>query len=67
MLKDLIVRLKPSILGLLEPKVSGSPVDRICSILGFDQWVRIESSGFSGDIWLLWNNPIKLQIMRTHP
>ncbi|XP_019186538.1 PREDICTED: uncharacterized protein LOC109181240 [Ipomoea nil] len=48
------VRLhKPAIVCLLEPKVSGSQANGICSCFGFSEWVRIEAIGFSGGIWLL--------------
>ncbi|XP_031120913.1 uncharacterized protein LOC116024153 [Ipomoea triloba] len=66
-LKHLIFKYKPQILGLLEPKVSGASADSICKNLKFDNWIRIEAYGFSGGIWLLWNDPISLDILYTNP
>ena len=40
-LKDLLKQHKPDILGLLEPKVSGSQADDVCQKLGFKEWIRL--------------------------
>ncbi|XP_019183336.1 PREDICTED: uncharacterized protein LOC109178201 [Ipomoea nil] len=58
---------KPTILGLFEPKVSGIQANKICSNLGFSDWVRVEAVGFSGGIWVLWKEPVHLDILFTHP
>lgn len=66
-LKDMIKVHRPAILGILEPKISGVKADDVCNKLGFDDWVRVEALGFSGGIWVLWKNSIKVNIIKTHP
>ncbi|XP_031116716.1 uncharacterized protein LOC116020380 [Ipomoea triloba] len=66
-LKQFVRDYNPLILGLLEPRVSGSQADKICSKIGFDEWMRIEAVGFSGGIWVFWKEVIHLDIVITHP
>ncbi|XP_019178992.1 PREDICTED: uncharacterized protein LOC109174182 [Ipomoea nil] len=66
-LKHILQVYKPNILGLFEPKVSGDQANRICSQLGFSDWVRVEAVGFSGGIWVLWKDPVRISIVFTHP
>ncbi|XP_031131901.1 uncharacterized protein LOC116033288 [Ipomoea triloba] len=66
-LSNLIQTHKPTILGLVEPKVSGSQANAICSKLGFSDWVRVEAVGFSGGIWIFWNDSINVVVTSTHP
>ncbi|XP_031115795.1 uncharacterized protein LOC116019654 [Ipomoea triloba] len=35
--------------------------------LKFDNWIRVEALGFSGGIWLFWNNPLTVNIIFTDP
>ena len=65
--KDIIRIHKPTILGLLETRVSGEKADTVCRKLGFDYWVRVEALGFSGGIWVLWKECMKVDILKTHP
>ncbi|XP_019188304.1 PREDICTED: uncharacterized protein LOC109182610 [Ipomoea nil] len=57
----------PDIVALLEPKVSGSQADSICSSFNFSDWVRIEAVGYSAGIWILWKNTLSVAIIHTHP
>ncbi|XP_031124346.1 uncharacterized protein LOC116027060 [Ipomoea triloba] len=66
-LKNLLQTHKPAILGLVEPKVSGIHANTICKRLGFSDWVRVESVGFSGGIWVLWNASLRVSVIKTHP
>lgn len=52
------------IVGLYEPKVSGSQVDDLCCRFGFDQWLCIEAVGFSGGIWIFWFLKLRLKCCR---
>ncbi|XP_031127770.1 uncharacterized protein LOC116029866 [Ipomoea triloba] len=58
---------KPLIACLLEPKVSSSHANTICSSLGYEEWVRVEAVGFSGGIWVLWKDSINIEVIDTHP
>lgn len=57
----------PEIFGLLEPKVSGAQADRICKNIGYDYWIRVEAFGYSGGIWVFWQNNLHVDILATHP
>ena len=63
-LKDILVRHKPSVLGLLEPKVSGAHADIICNGLGFDRWQRVEALGYNSGIWIQWKNSYNLDVVK---
>ncbi|XP_031124389.1 uncharacterized protein LOC116027103 [Ipomoea triloba] len=58
---------RPDVLGLVEPKVSGSQANVICTKLGFSDWIRVEAVGFSGGIWVFWNNSLHISVIRTYP
>lgn len=57
----------PSIVCLLETKVSGSHANTICSSFGFEEWIRVEAVGFSRGIWILWKNTLTVHVIETHP
>ena len=60
--KEIIRTNKPTIFGLFEIKVSGVKADSICRKLGFDEWIRVEALGYSGGIWVFWNECMKVEI-----
>ncbi|XP_031105341.1 uncharacterized protein LOC116010192 [Ipomoea triloba] len=66
-LKNLIQTHRPDILGLVEPKVSGSQANVVCSKLGYSDWIRVEAVGFSGGIWVFWNSTLHVTVVHTHP
>lgn len=39
----------------LEPRISGATADAVCMKMGKDRWIRSEADGFSGGVWVLWN------------
>lgn len=49
---DMVSMHKVDILALVETKVNGDRAYVICSMLHFDNWLRVECFGFSGGIWL---------------
>ncbi|KAL4334407.1 hypothetical protein GQ457_07G010750 [Hibiscus cannabinus] len=53
----------PSIVALFEPRISGCVVDRVVAKLGFPHSFRVESHGFSGGIWILWNDEVTVEIL----
>ncbi|GMJ08752.1 hypothetical protein HRI_004544400 [Hibiscus trionum] len=54
---------KPSVVTLLETRISGIRDDCIISRLGFQSSFWVEAQGFSGGIWLLWNGDMTVQIL----
>ncbi|KAK8689375.1 hypothetical protein V6N13_088096 [Hibiscus sabdariffa] len=57
---------KPTLLGLVEPRISGDQADLVISMLGYLCSYRIEGSGFSGGIWLCWNDSVHVEILFHH-
>lgn len=49
-LKQHLRDYNPSIACLLEPKVSGTQANDICFSLDFNEWLRVEAFGFSGEL-----------------
>jgi hypothetical protein len=47
---------QPSIVVLVETRISGQRAEIISTGLGFDSVVQSEAEGFSGGIWLLWDS-----------
>lgn len=65
--RSLINTQKTSILALFETKTSGENTDRVCKKLKYSNWIRVEAIGFSGGIWVFWDEVLDIQIIRTHP
>lgn len=58
---------KPTMIVLLEPQISGSEATEVCRKLGVTRWLRSEASGFSGGVYLLWNNDaIEVELLSVH-
>ena len=52
------------ILSIFEPRISGLKAQRIIKNLGFDKIFVVDVDGFSGGIWLLWNdNRVKIYVV----
>ncbi|KAL4323250.1 hypothetical protein GQ457_11G015960 [Hibiscus cannabinus] len=51
------------VLVLMEPRVSGRTADRIIARHKFPCSYRIEASGFSGGIWLLWKCSVSIDVL----
>ncbi|KAK3230979.1 hypothetical protein Dsin_002860 [Dipteronia sinensis] len=54
------------ILAIFEPRISGSKASSVIRNIGFSNSFVVDAAGFSGGIWLLWNNSqVKLQIIAS--
>ena len=65
--RDLVHRHKPSVLGLVETRCRGEHANSIFRRIGFYIWIQIEALGYSGGIWLFWNAALNLSVIKTHP
>ncbi|GMI90163.1 hypothetical protein HRI_002685600 [Hibiscus trionum] len=54
---------KPDIVAVVEPRISGVTTDNFIQRSGFDSSYRVEASGFSGRIWVLWKPSVRLDIL----
>lgn len=55
LVKEVVKKYQITVLGLAEPRISGDRADQVCTKLGFSYWVRVEATGYAGEIWVLWN------------
>lgn len=49
---------RPSILDIVEPRISGSRAERVIRKLKFPKWHVAEPVGYAGGIWLAWDDAI---------
>lgn len=54
-LRELYCVHSPDLLIIMEPRISGERAERVSTSLGFQQVFRVDSVGYVGGIWLLWN------------
>ncbi|XP_052289997.1 uncharacterized protein LOC127899892 [Citrus sinensis] len=57
---------KPSIVVILEPRISGCKADDFIMNSGFSRSHRIEATGFSGGIWILWHEAFVIKVVLNH-
>ncbi|KAK4278366.1 hypothetical protein QN277_016221 [Acacia crassicarpa] len=58
--------IKPDMVVLVEPRISGLSVDRFISRSGFGNSYRIEARRFTGGIWLLWQESLSVSVELCH-
>ncbi|GMJ01786.1 hypothetical protein HRI_003847800 [Hibiscus trionum] len=54
---------KPDIFAVIEPRISGAKADSFIRRSGFQASYRVEASGFSGGIWVLWNHSLSVDVV----
>lgn len=59
----LLDKHKPNLVVLLEPRISGSKANSFIRKSRISNSHRVEANGFSGEIWLLWNNDWTIQVL----
>lgn len=66
-LKELRRNHKPMLIILLEQRISGMETDVICKKVGKPHWIRPDAEGFSGGIWLLWDEAeVQINLIHAH-
>lgn len=57
----------PEIIALLETRVSGEIADNACRGTSMRSWFRTKADGFSGGIWILWDEErVSLKVVHAH-
>ncbi|KAL4298891.1 hypothetical protein AHAS_Ahas17G0046200 [Arachis hypogaea] len=56
-LKEYTQQFKPDLVAIQETKCGGEVAKRSIQNCGFNFHLTVDAQGFSGGIWLLWNNP----------
>ncbi|XP_028790153.1 uncharacterized protein LOC114746133 [Neltuma alba] len=54
--QEVVRRYDINVLCLLETRVSGCRADEVVRRCGFSNWLGVEASGYTGGIWVLWND-----------
>lgn len=54
---------EPAVFVLLETRVSGGNADWVIKRIGWKYSHRVEAYGFSGGIWILWNDKVNVRIL----
>lgn len=55
-LKSIVREYRPTVVILVEPRISGDFADAVCRSLGKNTRVRSEATGFLGGLWALWDD-----------
>ncbi|KAH1073529.1 hypothetical protein J1N35_025857 [Gossypium stocksii] len=63
---DCVVGDVSDFIVLFEPRISGVKAGSVITKLGFDYSFRVEASGFSGGIWVLWKAVNSVEILQVH-
>jgi len=67
LLREHIHMHRPSILALVETRISRRKAQAVCDRIGYDGCFRVEAQGFQGGIWVLWNsNEIGVDVVKSH-
>ena len=64
--KHFVPEHRPQVVVLVEPRIAGTRADNFIKKSAFQFSYRIEAQGFSGGIWILWNDLVEIQIIGTH-
>lgn len=62
----LVQNYKPSLVVLMEPRISGYKADNFIKRNGFDKSYRVEGERFSGGFWVLWKDLFQVEIVASH-
>lgn len=66
-MKELIRVHRPLIIVLVEPKISGVEADTVCKRLGKTRWSWLKASGFSGGVWIVWDEKeVQVKLVYAH-
>ena len=66
-LREHIRMHKPSVIGLVETRISGRKAQEVCDKIGFTNCFRVVAQGFQGGIWVLWNShEIVVEVVFSH-
>lgn len=57
-MRELLKEHGLTIVVLLEPTISGLTANGVCQKLGRRSWIRSKAAGFSGGIWVLWEEEV---------
>ena len=66
-LREHIRMHRPSIVALVETRISRRRAQAVCDKIGFRNCFRVEAQGFQGGIWVLWNSDeIGVAVRNSH-
>jgi len=65
-LREHIHMHRPSIIALVETRISGPKAQALYNNIGFSRSIRVDAQGFQGGIWVLWREEVlDLEVIGT--
>ena len=64
--KTILKNYNPSMVVVMETRVSGIKADEFIKKSGFEFSHQVEAVGFSGGIWILWWNCVEVEVVINH-
>lgn len=64
--KTLVSNYRLNMVALFEPRISGAKADNFIKKSGFQRSHRVEARGFSGGIWILWDDSFEVDFIINH-
>lgn len=64
--RDIVRRNRVAVAALFEPRISGCRADKVIKGCGFQNSFRVEATGFSGGIWVLWQDVVEVRVLECH-
>lgn len=64
--KTIVKNYNPSMVVVMEPRISEMKADAFIKKSRFEFSHRVEAVGFSGGIWILWRNCVKVEVVLNH-
>ncbi|KAH9734521.1 putative ribonuclease H protein [Citrus sinensis] len=64
--KTLVSNYRLNLVALFEPRISGSKADGFIKKNAFQRSHRVEARGFSGGIWILWDDSFEVEFIINH-
>lgn len=66
-MREMLNLFQPTMVALLELRINAEKADHVCKKLKKKNWVRVEVMGFSGSIWILWDDEdVILKVRHTN-
>ncbi|KAJ4840446.1 hypothetical protein Tsubulata_016701 [Turnera subulata] len=66
-MKELQREYKPTVVIVVEPRISGARANRVIRKLGFTHSHRVDARGFAGGVWVLWNERVtSVSVLHCH-
>lgn len=66
LLREFVKQNNCSMVVIVEPRINGFHAKRVINSTGFERSHRVESTGLSGGIQILWQEAVKIEVIGNH-